>query len=67
MPRVFLATDPMGNVDRLEADVVETVVPHLLRGPRDRVVERCGARDPSPDPLGELGEPLPGDVGCAGG
>ncbi len=53
------AAHPVRNFDRLQANVVETVIAHAPGGPRERVVERRRARDPGPDALGELGEPLP--------
>src|SRR5262249_34297866 len=61
--RALRPAHPIRSIDRLEVDVLETVVAHLPGGPCDRLLERRRAGDPGPLDVAELGPPLPGRIG----
>ncbi|PYR67300.1 MAG: hypothetical protein DMF88_13270 [Acidobacteria bacterium] len=65
--RAFAAPRPLGHHHFFGADVVEAILLHRLRGPRDGATEVLAAAQAIAVGIGELGEPLPGEVVGRGG
>ena len=59
----FLATDPVGHLDRIEPDVLEAILSHLAGRPLQGRIQVLRTAESVPERVAEFGQPIPGKRG----